>query len=120
MSLCDYVIVEKGTEKISLIGLFERFRLAQFPAQAPPFCVFATLTGAEGSGIIRLEIQDLETLERIADWEQTVHFVDRLTNVRVVFRLNDCEFPHPGFFQARLLADGEWIAQKRFEVRNRS
>jgi hypothetical protein len=115
--LCDHVIVEKSTDKVSLIGLFERFRLASFPAVAPPFCVFARLTGGEGSGTIQLEIQDLKTLELLETWEQVVPFADRLAHVGVLFRLNHCSFPHAGFYQANLLVDGEWIAQQRFEVR---
>lgn len=120
MALCDYVIVEKGTEKVSLVGEFERFRLASFPTVAPPFCVFATLTGGEGSGTIQLDIQDLGTLERIEKWTQVVQFPDRLAHVRVLFRLNYCTFPRAGYYQANLLADGEWVAQQRFEVRERS
>ena len=119
ISLCDYVIVEKGTEKVSLIGQFERFRLASFPAVAPPFCVFARLTGGEGSGTIQLELQDLGTLELLENWAQVVQFPDRLTHVGVLFRLNHCTFPRAGYIQATLLADGEWIAQQRFEVRER-
>src|SRR5438128_1540977 len=120
MMLCDYVIVEKGTEKISLIGQFERFRLASFPGIAPAFCVFATLTGAQGSGTIELEIQDLATLQQIKGWTQVVQFPDRLSHVRVVFRVNNCTLPSPGYFQANLLVDGELVAQHRFEVRQRT
>ena len=117
--LCDHVIVEKGTEKVSLIGLFERFRLVSFPAVAAPFCIVARLTGGEGSGTIQLEMQDLETLALVENWAQVVQFSDRLAHVNVLFRLNHCTFPRPGHYQATLLADGEWIAQQRFEVRLR-
>jgi hypothetical protein len=81
--------------------------------------VFARLTGGEGSGTIQLEIQDLKTLELLESWAQVVPFADRLAHVGVLFRLNHCSFPHAGFYQATLLVDGEWIAQQRFEVRER-
>jgi hypothetical protein len=84
------------------------------------FCVFARLTGGEGSGMIELEIQDLETLERVDRWSQVVQFPNRLTTVQVVFRLNQCVFPRPGYYQACLLADSEWVAQQRFSVRELS
>jgi hypothetical protein len=116
LTLCDYVIIEKTTEKTSLIGHFHRIRLAAFPGMAPPFSVYATLTGAEGAGRITLEIQNLRTVELLYVYEQVVQFPNRLAQVRVLFRLKQCEFPESGAYQANLLADGQWIAQQRFEV----
>jgi hypothetical protein len=119
LTLCDYVIVEKDTEKTSLIGHFHRIRMESFPGMAPPFVVYATLTGAEGAGRISLEIQNLRTVELVHDYEQIVQFPNRLAHVRVLFRLNLCEVPEPGAYQAILLADGESVAQERFEVLER-
>ncbi len=67
-----------------------------------------------------LEIQNLRTLETINAYPQAIRFPNRLAQVRVLYRLNQCEFPEPGFYQARLLADGEWVAQQRIEVAYRS
>ena len=41
LTLSDYVIVEKGTEKASIIGQFHRIRLTSFPRMAPPFCMYS-------------------------------------------------------------------------------
>jgi hypothetical protein len=117
--ICDTVIIEKDTEKASLIGLFQRFHLAQLPGIAPPFCVFSMLTGTAGRGTITLEIEKLDTLEVVKTYDNIVDFPSRQTRVRVLFRLNDCEFFEAGEYQAKLLVDGEWIAHQRFEVRLR-
>jgi hypothetical protein len=48
LTLCDVVIVDEGTRKVSLINTFTGIRLASFPASPQPFCVYTTLAGGQG------------------------------------------------------------------------
>jgi len=43
------------------------------------------------------------------------HFPDRLAEMRVHFKIQ-CAFPASGWYQVTLLADDEWLAQRRLKL----
>jgi hypothetical protein len=47
---------------------------------------------------------------------QPVSFPNRLTEVRVLFRVNRCAFPAPGVYQVALYVDGDWVAHRLLSV----
>jgi hypothetical protein len=117
--LCDYVIVEENTRKVSLIGCFTRIRLEQFPAIPQPFSVFSTLTDGSGNARIRLALSQPNRDEIIYQREGSIHFPDKLTEVYVHFRVRECEFPEPGLYEFTLFVDNEWVAQRPVRVYRR-
>lgn len=119
LMLCDYVLVEERTRKVSLIGTFSGLGMERFPMAAPPFCVYALLTDGEGRMPMDLVVSHLETDQHIATYRGQVAFPDRLTDVNYLVRLRDCRFPEAGTYQFTLLADGEWVAQRRPRVYQR-
>ena len=54
--LCDVVIVEEKTKKVSLIGTFARIKANEFPATPLPFSVRAVLTDGSGDATIKLGV----------------------------------------------------------------
>ena len=63
-----------------------------------------------------LTVTRLETDEEVFALHRRLSFSDRLTEVRVSFRLMNCVFPNAGAYVMTLLMDGEWVAQRRFQV----
>lgn len=59
---------------------------------------------------------NLRTQDIVKVYEQTTLFADRLAEVGVLFRPIRCVFAEPGWDQAQLLVDGEWVAQRRRHV----
>lgn len=116
LSLCDLVIVEEGTHKISLIGTFSTIKAREFPLHRRPFCIFATLTDGLGDGVVELTITEMEAEEEIYRLERSVHFPDRLSEVSLLFRVEECVFPSPGLYTATMLVDGDWLAHRQFRV----
>ena len=116
LTLCDSIIVEEGTAKVSLVGTFTRLGFESFPSKPKDFCAFVALSGSTGDGIIELVVTDLETDEDIRSERLSVHFLDKLTEVQVIFRLEEWSFPAPGWYQFVTLIDGEWVAHRRLEV----
>src|SRR5260370_37773990 len=72
--LCDYVLVEQGTKKVSLIGSFREVGVEQFPAILPPFYAYAALTDGLGSGTLELVLSRLETDEDVFSHRSPVSF----------------------------------------------
>jgi hypothetical protein len=116
LTVCEKVIVEEGTKNVSLISTFSRLRLTGFPGRPQPFCVFATLLDGEGDATISVEISHSETGKDIYTVTQPISFPNRLTEVRVLFRVNRCEFPSPGIYQVALYVDGDWVAHRLLSV----
>lgn len=116
LTLCDYVIVEDGTKRVSLIGTLTKITGGSFPHLAPQFFVFAALMDGLGDATVDVIATRLDTNERIYARQRRVHFSDRLRELHVIFRVADCRFPAPGVYQFTMLVDGEWVAQRRIHV----
>ena len=116
LNLCEKVIVEKGTNNVTLVSNFTKLIVEEFPSPPQRFAVYAALTDGLGDATINLVVTHLDTDEVINTYRASVHFPDRLFEVRVLFRLSECSFPAPGRYQFSLLIDGEWIAHRQLEV----
>jgi hypothetical protein len=116
MSLCDYVIIEEGTGKASLIGCFDKLALPRFPSQPRAFFLAAELTGGHGQARVGVRIARPDSDETIKLTHGDVYFRDRLFVVRYSTRVMNLSFPVPGRYAVHLLVDGELAAQRILEV----
>jgi hypothetical protein len=115
--LCDQVIVERGTNRASLIGTITSLEGQAFPFVPLPFCVFAVLTGSKGEGVATLTVTQLETDEEVYSVTRRVEFPDRFAEGRLLFRLADCSFPRPGIYVFTITVDNDWVAYRRLRIR---
>jgi hypothetical protein len=116
LAICDYVIIEEGTKKFSLVGNFSRITATSFPANVQPFSVFALLTDGLGGGTIRLIVVRLETDEEVHNLTGPIHFTDKLSEVKVHLRVRNLVVPAPGRYQFTLAINGDFIAQRVVEA----
>ena len=114
--ICDSVITEAGTNKKSLIGVFENINALAFPLVHPSLCVYVKLTEARGTYRFRLELADLETGTTILSKEipGPVAIDNPLGTHEMVFNLRNLRFEHPGTYEFRICANGRVFAQKAF------
>lgn len=113
MMICDHVIVEQGTAKISFVGGFNKLKSGKFPARLPPFELAATLAGSFGDVGLEVRLSRLETGASFVIHRRRQHFPDKLAEVLFRERFRDISLPVPGYYQFTLLAEGEWVAQRR-------
>jgi hypothetical protein len=116
LTLCDYVIVEDGTNKVSTIGILTKWVTKIVPFTPPTFFAHAALTDALGEVTPELSITRLETDEEIYNRQRRVAFADKLRELQVIFRVADLKLPAAGVYQFALLADGQWVAHRRARV----
>lgn len=116
MLVCEQVIIEESTRNVTPVNCFTARTVRQVPSEPLTFSVFAMLT--DGNGEIRLDltVERLDTLNELHRRTVTARFGDQLENIRCIFRLRDFSFPVAGAYQLVLYADGEIIAQRRFQV----
>jgi len=118
MLICDYVITERGTNKKSLIGVFENIGAMKFPCIHAAMSIYVKLTDAQGSYRVRLDLVDLGEDKTIGQNEipNDVQVPSPLVSHELVFNLLDVYFTHPGEYEFRIFANGSIFGQKKFTV----
>ena len=118
MLICDYVITERGTNKKSLIGVFENIGAATFPCTHFAMSVYIKLTDAQGGYHFRLELVDLQSDAMIGKSEmpEEVRVPSPLDAHELVFNLRGVRFMHAGKYEFRIFANDKIFGQKKLVV----
>jgi hypothetical protein len=117
MSFCDYVILEEGTEKASLIGCFGALAASAFPSRSHSFFVYTDLTDGLGRGVADLTISRLDSGETIHRQVKIIDFPSRFSVVRYSMKVGNCRFPIPGAYLVTLEVDRELVAQRGLDLK---
>jgi len=116
LAICDYVVVEEGRRNVSHIGSFTAIRPPHLPF-VRPLCAYAVLTGGQEEASVELTLTHMESDEEVYSLRSSVRLPDRLAEVRILFRVSECDFPEAGSYLFTLLIDGDWVAHRRINVR---
>jgi len=117
MLLCDMTLVEEGSHKRTLIGIFDRIKSAQFPTTHPSLSVYVQFREIEGVFDFALELFDLnESLSMNKAVIKEFHVKDRSRDCELVFNLLSLKFDHPGDYEFRIYVNEEIFGQKSFHV----
>ena len=117
MLLCDQTLVEEGTRKRSLIGLFDRVKSGQFPTVHGSMSVYVQFREIEGTFDFTLELYDLsgdKTLHKATIKQFNVQ--DRSRDCELVFNLISVRFEHAGQYEFRIYVNDMIFGQKSFKV----
>jgi hypothetical protein len=118
MLICDSVITEKGTEKNSLIGIFENINAKSFPCTHFSLAVYINFTDALGKYKFRLELADVENNMIIGHGETLeIEYKDKLASNNLAFVLNMLKFNRSGKYEFRFFSNGEICEIKPFNVK---
>ena len=118
MLICDQIIHEAGTNKKSLIGIFEDIHVPSFPARYPRVGVYVNLTDAHGKYQLELrlvQVNDSKQVNRVKTPE--VEIDSPLRTCEFALQIQNLVFPEPGKYEFHVLANGELLATKSFNVR---
>ena len=117
MLLCDQTLIEEGTHKRSLIGLFDRIKVSQFPSTHPSMSVYVQFREIEGSFSFSLELYDL-TEGKIMNRSVIKDFKveNKSRDCEMVFNLLSVRFEHPGEYEFRIFLNEFVFGQKSFSV----
>lgn len=117
MLLCDQTIVEEGTHKRTLIGLFDRIKGSNFPTTHPSMSIYVQFREIEGVFDFMLELVDLtqgKSLNRAVIKEFRVQ--DKSRDCELVFNLMSVKFENPGDYEFRIFVNDCIFGQKSFKV----
>ena len=117
MLLCDQTIVEEGTRKRSLIGIFDRVKVSQLPTMHPSMSVYVQFREIEGVFDFTLELYDLsggKTLHKAMVKGFKVQ--EKSRDCELVFNLLSVRFEHEGGYEFRIYVNDMIFGQKSFQV----
>ena len=117
MLLCDQTLVEEGTHKRTLIGLFDRVKAAQLPSLHPSMSIYVQFREIEGVFDFVLELYDLtqgRALHRATIKNFKVE--EKSRDCELVFNILSVRFEHAGEYEFRIFVNDMIFGQKSFQV----
>ena len=111
MLVCDQAIPHADADKTTLVGIFNRMEIDQFPQRwSRPTTLYARVTDAEGDYAIRLELVRLEDERTVGRADSRLDIEDRMASHEMIFDLEEVlVFERPGRYEFRLFADGRHV-----------
>jgi hypothetical protein len=116
LTVCEQVIVEEGTQNITLVNCFRRLYFREFPSSPQRLTVHAVLTDGHGTGTIRLLVVHLDTWEDVYTRDVQVTFSDPLREIRLLFHPPSLSFPAAGRYEISLLVDGAPLTSRVIQI----
>lgn len=116
INICDSIIRDEATKKVSLIGLFNTIRANSFPCTHPQLHVYVALTNGHGKYKTDIRFSNLEEDKLIAGMVGELVFQNPLQ----VFEVNVCwqqlRFEKQGEYAVEVLCDGHLIGARKFRI----
>jgi hypothetical protein len=104
MLVCDQVIAEQGTNKKSLIGVFEVFNAFGFPTMIPRIAIYVKLADAFGKYQFKLRLVRLKNEALVAEIAIDADVTDSAHYSELVLNMGNLPFPEPGKYEFQLYA----------------
>jgi hypothetical protein len=114
--ICDQIITEMGSNKKSLIGIFNSIASNNFPVQHSKLCVYAAMSNGRGEMTVDLRCVRMEDSAEIFRISGQMQFPDPNTVVELVATLVQLPFERAGLYTFELICEGDLLLEKRFNV----
>jgi hypothetical protein len=115
--ICDQVISDATTGKISLIGIFENIAGSSLPVGPVNLCIYAKMTEIQGDYIFKLEIVRRDGLQVIAETAlPQLHWDDPMAHADLVMQLAGLVFERAGYYDFQIRANGHFVESKSVQV----
>lgn len=116
--LCDAIIIDALTGKVSLIGIFENFNLQSMPGRTVPAQIFLQLTNAQGKYAVKIEVHDLANDVIIARGGGVeIEFANKLQKTNAWFPVPSLPIKHEGVYDLVVFGGDAEIDRQQFQVK---
>ncbi len=116
INVCDSIIRDEITKKISLIGLFSVIRANSFPCTHPSLHVYVALTNGHGKYQTDLRFISLEDNKIIAGMRGPLEFPNPLQVVEINVCWQQLRFEKAGEYVVQVLCDNAPVGERKFIV----
>lgn len=116
--ICDLVIIDRITDKPSIIGAFETISAPKYPARHPRLVFFCQLTNGHGKAGITVKLVDVQEEDKTL-FEGTIEqeFKDVRQVANLTLDIGGMVFPHPGEYRFQIYAGTEFLGERRIVCR---
>jgi hypothetical protein len=111
--LCDTVIREAGTNKLSLIGIFNGIFSNNFPMMHPSLSVYIAITGGHGKSACKLRMTYLETNAVVFELPGQIDFGDPTNIGEMVFQWRQIRFENPGAYAFEFWVGNDLLGSRK-------
>ncbi len=116
INICDAIIRDELTKKVSLVGLFNVIRANSFPCTHPLMHVYVALTNGHGKYKTEVRFANLETSEPIVGMVGELNFQNPLQVVEMNLCWQQVSFDNPGEYEVEVLCDGTRTGARKFRL----
>ena len=114
--LCDTIIREAQTNKLSLIGTFNGVFASNFPCTHPTLSVYIAITEGRGKVPCKLRMTCLSTDKVVFELPGQIEFGGPTSVGELVFQLQQIRFEQPGVYAIEFWADGELLGSRKLNA----
>ncbi len=118
INICDMVIRDELTHKVSLIGLFGIIWAGKFPCRHPLMHIHVAMTGGHGKQDIEIRLVRVADEKPIIGTKGAMEFPDPLQVVELTFAWANVGFEEPGEYAVEVCCgkNGLPLASRKFNV----
>ena len=116
INICDTIIRDETTKKVSLIGLFSAIKANTFPSTHSLFHVYVALTNGHGLYKTTLRIVSVENNEVLINIDGDLNVTSPLQVTELNIGLQGLRFNKPGKYSVQVLCNGDPIGSRDFMV----
>ena len=116
INICDTIIRDEITKKVSLVGLFNAIKANTFPSTHSLFHVYVALTNGHGMYKTSLRIIGVDKNEVLVNIDGDLNVVDPLQVIELNIGMQGLRFNRPGKYSVQILCNGEPIGSRDFMV----
>ncbi len=113
--LADMIIEEKNGKR-GLIGVFNRVHFPSFPANSPPFFIYASVSNLVGKHTFSLNMTLDEAQIVVLPIGGELEAKEVKAEIEMVFPIKGVNFPKEGIYTVTFNLDGKQIASKSITV----
>ncbi len=115
INICDAIIRDETTKKVSLIGIFNTIHALSFPTVHPLLHLYMALTNGHGKYKGEIRLSDNEGNVLICA-QGPLEFKDPLQVVEINFEWRLLKFEHEGEYIIEVACDGQQVGIRKFRV----
>ncbi len=119
MIICDLVKDERGSNKQSLIGLFDIVRSSKAPYTHPQLSVYVVITDVLGTYNCSLCFAKEATNENLKTWPGRITSTDPLRSLEVTFDITELIISEFGIYRFDFYCGDNLIISRRFSLEQR-
>ena len=118
--LCERVIIEEGTRKKTIIGVWNNINAPTLPFTQRPVCLYARLIDGEGRYALKMVLIQVETQEKMLTIEGEITAESRHNPIDFASPIFGLTIPAAGEYEFSLWMNDRYIHRVRFYVKDAS